>query len=157
VLTFAANTVFHYFFATRQVIYILPVLALLFVAGAETLGKPGCILLAAFLAASIYEDVSWFRRPHENWQAAADSVASQIAPASCIQFTGDSVPLFYYFHPEFAARRCTSELADRVVLAITPYREDQDYPSSSAALAAQGLHKQSEQPFNGPRVEVWAK
>lgn len=157
VLAFAANTVFHYFFATRQVIYILPILAVLFVAGAEKLGKPGCVLLAAFLAASLYEDVSWFRKPHENWQAAADHAASQTTPASCIQFTGDSVPIFYYFHPEFAQRRCTPELADRVVLAVTPYREDQDYPSASAALAAHGLRKQSEQSFDGPRVEVWAK
>ncbi len=155
-LTLAANTAFHYFFATRQVIYVLPALALLFAAGTERLGKPGCILLAAFLVASIYEDGKWFRRPHENWQAAAEH-ARKLMPDSCVQFTGDSAQLFEYSHPEFAQHRCTTELADRVVLAITPYREDRDYPLATATLSAHGLHKQFEQSFNGPRVEVWSK
>lgn len=156
-LTLIANTAFHYFFATRQVIYILPALALLFAAGTERLGKPGCVLLAAFLTASLYENGRWFTRPHESWQAAAEHATAQLAPGSCIQFTGDSVQLFYYFRPELKAHRCTPELADRVILAITPYREEQDYPRAAAGLTAHGLRKQSEQSFNGPRVEVWTK
>lgn len=156
-LTFAANAMFHYFFATRQVIYILPALALLFVLGTEKFGRPGQILLAGFLVASLYENVKWFTKPHEDWQAAADHVSAKLAPDACIQFTGDSVPIIYYFHPEFAEHRCMPELADRVIVAVTPYREERDYPRACASLAAHGLRKQSAQFFNGPRVEVWTK
>jgi hypothetical protein len=156
-LAFAANAVFHYFFATRQVIYILPALAILFVAGTEKLGRRGYILVAAFLVASLYENVKWFSKPHEDWQAAAHRVAELMTPASCVRFTGDSVPVFDYFDSEFAEHRCPSELTDRVILAVTPYREEQDYAPVASGLMARGLRKQSEQPFNGPRVEVWTK
>ncbi|MEI9812113.1 MAG: hypothetical protein WDO18_05305 [Acidobacteriota bacterium] len=127
----------------------------MFIAGIERLGKPGHVLLAAFLAASIYEDVSWFRRPHENWQAAADTAVSQLQPGDCIEFIADAAPLFEYFHPELTAHRCAPDLAHRVVLAVTPYGDAQAYPRTVARLTARGLRKRSELSFNGPRIEVF--
>jgi hypothetical protein len=97
---FAANAALHYFFATRQLIFILPALALLFTKGANRL------LIAAFLAASLYEDVQWFRKPRENWQAAADAIQREVSQGACVKFQGDSTPVYEFFYPSFAQRHC---------------------------------------------------
>lgn len=112
VAVFAANAVLHYFFATRQLIFILPALALLFVSGTTeprkaARGKGTSLLLIAFLAASVYEDIQWLRKPRENWQAAADAIQREVAQGACVKFQGDSTPVYEYFHPSFAQHHCT--------------------------------------------------
>ena len=153
---FAANTAMHYFFATRQLIYILPSLTLLFTLGTHSTGKYGNLLLVAFLAASLYEDIQWFRKPREDWQAAADAIQREVSRGACVQFLGDSTPVFLFFHPDLSTHTCTAA-SDRIALAITPYSESRDYPAAAASLTTRALMKQSEQSFDGPRVEVFSK
>ncbi len=155
VAALAANAVFHYFFSVRQVIYVLPVLALLFVAGAQSLGRAGQALLAALLIASLYADVQWFRKPREDWEAASHAAATHVQAGGCMVFLGESTPLYLHFHPELAQHRC-DDTATRVVLGVTPYGDARMYPDAVAALEARGLHRQAVQDFAGPRVEVFA-
>ncbi|MEO8099195.1 MAG: glycosyltransferase family 39 protein [Acidobacteriota bacterium] len=150
VLVPLGNSVFHYFFAIRQLIYNLPVCALLYVRGAESAGRLGNIVLAAFLAVSLYEDISWFRKPREDWQAAAAALQN----ADCVTFVDDSKKIYSYFVP--AVKTCTEE-ATQVVLAISPYGDAQAAPNAEKVLAARGFTKQSEQSFNGPRVVVYRR
>jgi hypothetical protein len=124
---FAANAALHYFFATRQLIFIVPALALLFTKGA------GRWLVAAFLAASLYEDVQWFRRPREDWQAAADAIQREVSQGACVVFQGDSTPVYEFFYPSFAQHHCSGTDA-YTVTGTSPYE------------AAGG--------FDGPRVIV---
>ena len=138
---FAANLVLHYFFATRQLIFVLPALALLFVSGTTDprRGKAAW-LLAAFLAASIYEDIQWFRKPRENWQAAADAVQREVASGACVQFAGDSAPVYEFFYPSLAQHHCEGAPA-HVVTGTSTY-------VSTPPPAGRVLD------FNGPRVIV---
>lgn len=155
-LALIGNVVFHYFFSVRQVIYVLPVLALLFAAGCEQLGRAGQALLAALLIASLYADVTWILKPREDWRAASDAAAIHVQAGACAEFIGDSTPLYEYFHPELRRHYC-SGAEPRVVLGVTPYGAPRDYTAAAANLESRGLRKQAVQEFDGPRVEVFAQ
>jgi hypothetical protein len=150
-----ANVAFHYFFAIRQVIFVLPVLVLLFVAGAESLGNPGKCLITAFVIASLWGNVNWFRRPREDWNAAANAIAAQAAQGGCVILLGDSDPLYRLFRPELEGKKCIG-VSDRVIVGTIPYGPN-IYDPAIAPLIARGLTKQSEENFDGPRVVVFAK
>src|SRR5262249_29983369 len=67
----AADAWFGYYLAVRQLIVVLAPLALLFAAALERMEpRAGIALAAAMTVALIAGDVSFFRRPRENWQAA---------------------------------------------------------------------------------------
>lgn len=152
-LVWIANAVFNYFFAVRQMIYILAPLALLFALGAESLRTKGRALLALFLAASLYEDVNWFRKPRENWAAAARSIPEQ----GCIMFVpADARLLYTFFRPELAAQVCAAADSAPVVLAASPYDPGGEREDAERALASRGLVRASTQSFHGPQVQVWA-
>jgi hypothetical protein len=144
IAVFIANLALHYFFATRQLVFILPALALLFTLGGSRL------LLIAFLVASLYEDVQWFRKPRENWQAAANAIEREVAQGACVTFLGENSDRIYeFFQPSLAAHTC-SGTQRRIVIATSPYVESRDY-------APPGLRLISRESFNGPGVEVYAK
>jgi hypothetical protein len=142
-----ANIAFDYFFAIRQLIYILPALVILFSV------KPRHFLLG-FLVASLHGDVSWYLRPRENWSAASNALAEKSSQGGCVQFVGDSQKLFVFFRPELAARLCPLD-AVRVVLAGSTYEPEQ--AAARAALLARGLRQQSVQTFEAPTVEVYSQ
>lgn len=149
-----ANVAFDYFFAVRQLIFVLPLLALLFVAGTEAARSRGRWLVCAFIAASIYANVAWFTRPREDWNAAADVAATEVARGACVRFVGDSQKLFVVFHPELAQSVCPTS-ADRVVIVGSSYESAAD--DSAAHELVQGMTKQSERQFVAPRIEVFAR
>ena len=146
-----ANIAFDYFFALRQLICIVPALALLFCAAS---GRPGKLLLYGFLAASVYSNIVWFQRPREDWSAASNAIASEVSRGACVQFVGDSQKLFVFFRPELAAHLCSVD-APRVVLAGSSYEPAQ--AATQAALVTRGLSKQSEQSFVAPTIEVYGR
>jgi mannosyltransferase len=137
---FVANATFHYFYATRQLIFILPAFALLFTRGGNRL------LLMAFLAASLYEDVQWFLKPRENWQAAADAIQSEVEAGACVKFLGDSTPVYEYFHPSLAQHHCNGP-SDHIVVGTSAYVIPTDGP-------VVGDLPFSSRDFNGPAVIV---
>ena len=141
-----ANLSFDYFFAIRQLLYIVPVLALLLSVGPR-------YVVAAFLVASLYADVSWYLRPREDWSAASNAVEEQ-TKGNCVKFVGDSQKLFAFFRPELAARICRPD-ATRVVLAGSTYEPGQ--AAARAALMARGLRLQSARTFEAPIVEVFSQ
>jgi hypothetical protein len=152
-LVWIANAVFNYFFAVRQMIYILAPLALLFAAGVESLRGKGRALLALFLVASLYEDVNWFRKPREDWEAAAWAIPEQ----GCVMFVpADAQLLYTFFRPELAARKCAAADPAPVVLAASPYDPGGEREAARRALAGRGLVRASAQTFQGPEVQVWA-
>jgi mannosyltransferase len=92
-----ANVAFDYFFAIRQLVYVVPALVLLFCAAPRW-------VVAAFLVVSLYSDMVWYRRPREDWAAASSAIAEE----RCVQFVGDSHKLFVFFRPELAGRSCAA-------------------------------------------------
>ena len=136
IAVFAANATLHYFFATRQLIFILPALALVFTLGGNRL------LLAAFLAASLYEVIQWLRKPRENWQAAADAVQREVGAGACVKFVGDSTPVYEFFYPSLAQHHC-SGASNYVVVGTSSYATPTQGPVVGRLLD-----------FNGPQVIV---
>jgi hypothetical protein len=142
-----ANVAFDYFFAIRQLIYALPALAILFTAGHRW-------FVAAFLIASIYSDARWYTRPREDWAAASRAALTEVHKGGCVAFVADSKKLFVFFEPEIAQRECSTN-GSRVVLAGSTYETETHQSAARTMLNERGLHKQSEQSFLGPVIEIW--
>ncbi len=111
---FLADYALHYFFAVRQMIFVLPAAAVLFARSGYGL------LIAAFLGASVYTNADWFRKPHEDWGAAADVIQREVEAGACVRFLGDSTPVYEYFYPSLAQHRCNAP-SDYVVVGTSSY------------------------------------
>jgi hypothetical protein len=161
----AADGFFHYFFAIRQVIFILAPISILFALGAEaSLARrsiAGLLLAGIFLGAALYEDAHWFRRPRENWRAAADILASRTRAGACAVFSPpDSRALYAFFIPELSLRECRSgdvSSADTVVLALLPNLSPQEYDPSRRPLIDLGFEREADFNPDGPRVELYRR
>jgi hypothetical protein len=150
-----ANSVFHYFFAIRQMIFVLPAFALLFALGTEG-ARVGRVVLIAFVAASLYEDINWFRKPREDWRAATTAVTTSVNAGACVTFVDHLEKGYVYFDPGLASHQCDA-VSDNVVLAASPYGDPNAYAVASRELTGRGLTMVSEQTFQGPRVAVFRK
>jgi uncharacterized membrane protein len=152
---------FHYFLAVRQMIFVLAPLALLFIAGTESLGRFGNVLAMMFLGVALYEDVNWVSKPREDWQAAASVAADQQRQSACVKFVPvDAEMLYAFFRPELVERKCTPDefaRADSVTLAINPYGPPEQARQVADELTARGLTKKSAQNFHGPEVDLYAR
>jgi uncharacterized membrane protein len=145
-----ANMAFDYFFAVRQMIFILPAVALLF---ASRRGWPAVILMGAFIVTSIYGNTMWLLRPREDWNAAAQQISDEIGRGACVDYIGTSQKVFTYFHDDLAGHAC-GDTATRVVVASSKYEPQE--ASAALRLEARGMTRQSLRDFNGPHIEVWA-
>ena len=103
----AADAVFDYFLAVRQMVFMLPGLVLLAVEGLRTLqdryAPAGAIALAALLTVALMHDAKWLSQPRENWQTAAVLLRSSGGP--CLVFVPEeSVKYYRFFEPALPAR-----------------------------------------------------
>ncbi|MCZ2075690.1 MAG: hypothetical protein LC130_11910, partial [Bryobacterales bacterium] len=139
----AANALFGYFIASRQFIWILPVVAVLAASAVERRGRfavcTGVLLGATCIAIS----ARFFMGPHENWEAAAQAIAgySERQNACVVVSPPGSLRLYRYFRPELGRLNCDPA---RVVLVVTPYTPDKERASVIARLTAKGYRKLDE-------------
>jgi hypothetical protein len=125
----AGDLLFGYFVAIRQVLFIVAPLALLSVLGVESLPRtsslfPGRIAAIVLLATVIVGDISFLRRPREDWEAAARVLAEAANRGACLMFVPDTSSLYEFFQPRVSEARCTTESLQRVSevdVAINPY------------------------------------
>ena len=150
-----ADVSFGYFPAVRQMIFILPALALLFTAGLESLDcRAATALAAALVIACLVANAGFFRRPRENWRAAAGILAAE----ECIVYVpADSRHLYAFFVPQLAARECAPGSARRVALAISPYAATSSSAEMQRGLAASGYGKREELNSATPRIEIYER
>ena len=123
-----ADGAFGYFLAIRQMIFILAPLAILFACGLEVLLTrwriPAAIYGCLLIAILVYEDVHFFVRPREDWNAASNLVAQEVQQGRCAIFLpADSVRLYEFFNADVSRRACPSDLTGEraVAVAISPY------------------------------------
>lgn len=152
-----ADAAFGYFPAIRQIIFVLAPLALLFAVGVEALfarwPKASLTLAAAVLIASVIGNLNFFRRPREDWRAAAVILASE----PCVMYSpADSGPYYSFFVPELAARDCTGT-APRVALVVSPYALNNDFAARRQQLLRAGYEKRAEFNPATPRVEIYVR
>ena len=140
-LALAADALFGYFVATRQILWVLPAIALLAAQGIERNYRVGLPLTALLAAFCLWQSFRYFTAPHENWQVAADALASEVRKGACMVVVPREQAYSYeFFRPELANAGCP---APRTVVAFTPYATDAQRQAAIAALTAQGYSKQS--------------
>jgi len=164
----AADIAFTYFLAIRQMIFVLPPVAVLCAAGVEYLFTRkaifGILLFAAVIGASLYGDIHLFRRAREDWHAAASILIQQRGGRNCIFFEPEhSVVLYTYFYPELASKECKGRdltTLDSVAIAVSPYSDE----STKKTLVTRQLQLRDSKWVNvatlngiGPRVELYRR
>jgi uncharacterized membrane protein len=151
----AADAWFGYFLAIRQMIFVLAPLALLFTAGVEALPlRSGAILTAALLIALMAGNISFFRRPREDWRAAALILASE----PCVVYSPpDSRNLYAFFVPGLASRECAPAQQSRAALAISPYESKISVSEQQRKLLQSGYAEHVEFNLATPRIEIYER
>jgi hypothetical protein len=152
-----ADAAFGYFPAIRQIIFVLAPLALLFTVGVEAIfarwPKAALVLATALLIAGAIGNVNFFRRPREDWRAAAAILASE----PCVMYSPpDSGPYYSFFAPELAGRDCAGA-APRVALVISPYALNNTFADRQRQLTDAGYVKRAEFNPATPRVEIYVR
>jgi hypothetical protein len=129
----AVDAVFDYFLAIRQIIFVLPPLALLAGDGLSALmeAAPRRAIGAIGLLAMVFVgyDVRWLLKPREDWQKAADALeALSLEHKACTLYAPpEALPFYEFFKPRLAGAACESHQAGgSIVLAISPYATDAD-------------------------------
>jgi hypothetical protein len=151
----AADAWFGYFLAIRQMIFVLAPLALLFAAGVEALPRrPAAILTAALLVTLVVGNISFFRRPREDWRTAASVLASE----PCVVYSPpESRNLYTFFVPDLANRECAPGQQPRVALAISPYEPKDSVTKRQRQLTDSGYAERADFNPATPRIEIYLR
>jgi len=164
----AADIVFSYFLAIRQMIFVLAPAAILFGAGVENLflrrqTVPGILLLAALVVPMLYEDMQLFSRPREDWQTAARLLMETTGTGGCVLFAPrDSVEIYRYFQPRLSERACPTDdpgTADSVAVAVSAYGDAASSTHAADQRWLTRLHWTKVADLNpaGPRIELYRR
>ena len=152
VLVPAADAYFGCFLVARQMIFVLVPISILIAACTEV-RRFGWVVPMVLLAAMVYQDVHWIRRPGEGWQAAA----AQLKAASCTIFIPSGARTMYvFFEPQI--RACDENAlpaSEAVALAVSP---DQPVPGVADArqkLDQAGFRKVADLRAADPRIELY--
>ncbi|HEY1945505.1 MAG TPA: hypothetical protein VGG97_00755 [Bryobacteraceae bacterium] len=128
-LTISADAAFGYFFAIRQMIFVLPALAMLAAFGLEAYmakhGKAAVTVVTVLFVTFLYSNFRFLTRPREDWQQASKVVETQVRAGACyVPLPESSGSLFEFFRPSLARHRCvttTQEHRNEIVVATSPY------------------------------------
>ncbi len=153
----AGNLAFGYFFASRQFIWVLVPLSILAARGFENAHWVAARCWAvALVAASLYADVQAFRRPREDWEAAASAITAKLAESrGCLMLAPPrSLDMYLFFEPALKESLCGTALdpARPVVLAYSPYESAASYRSATERLQSESWKAIGEQVFHGPKI-----
>lgn len=157
---FFADATFNYFFAIRQVMYMLPFLLILVAEGARILWQhhrvSALALLITFAGASITKDYSYLADDTENWERLS-TVLMDSAGEGCILLPpGNTLVLYQFFRPEVQQRLCANDLAARVVTPVHHYTS-QGTTRVRAELSAHGMTLESTESVGFANIEVYVR
>ena len=126
-LVMLANTLFHYFFAIRQLLFIVPPLCVLAGEGLEALQRGWRPLVAvALLAAACVYDVRWFGHSKEDWQLPAAAARRLVVPGTCVFAAPRSAADLYRLY-EPSLPFCAADSPGKAsVLLVSPYATEED-------------------------------
>ncbi len=161
VIAGVADAILNYFFAIRQIVYILPFLILLSVDGAAHLwrrSKPAVAILMIFFAVgAIGKNFRYLADRNENWQRLSQ-VTFESADQGCILLpTGQFAQYYELFIPEFNTRVCGPGLAEHVVLPLNNYNDTEATRAARSELADRGFRRVQERSLGFSKLETYAK
>jgi uncharacterized membrane protein len=139
-----------YFVAIRQVVFILPSMALLVCVGVESIasrmgGRIAVVAAVAVLSASLTYDVRWFSRPREDWTRAADALSRSVRSGACaLLFPERTAQIFLFFDPSLI-HHMYSEASDfsacsQVAVTVMPH-DPGDSTNLANRLAVLGFRR----------------
>jgi len=154
-----------YFFAARQIIFIIPGIALLATDGCgrllENRAGLGLALTALLVAALAVQDARALTRPREDWALASQMLRAEAGADGCVATAPQDWDWLYrFFAPEPASWLCGPDpgKAKRVVLAITPYTSPQQLSQVERRLEALGFSPlPGTQNAGGTRIRVFGR
>jgi len=121
------DSLFHYFFAIRQLLFIVPPLCVLAGEGLEALQKAWRPLVAvALLAAACVYDVRWFGHSKENWRLPAEAARRLVVPGTCVLAAPRSAADLYRLY-EPSLPFCSAESSGKAsIVLVSPYATEED-------------------------------
>jgi uncharacterized membrane protein len=164
--TLVADAIFGYFFAARQLLFLLPPLTILASEGISELLKRrtswGAAVLISILVASLHQDIRMVLKPREDWHAAALNIGRSIGADGCfLAAPTEWAALYEFFDHDLTVRRCSDSAlrsADPIVLAITPYTAAEDVRAALVFIAQAGLRNDpAEQVVGATRLKVFRR
>ncbi|MGD0666189.1 MAG: glycosyltransferase family 39 protein [Bryobacteraceae bacterium] len=161
VLGFATDYAYHYFFAVRQFIFVVPALVLLAVHG--LLESRRSLVWAAlallFLGGALAKNYTYFSRPHEDVAAAARLLRDTASQGSCLAFVPSDDPGMYaLFEPAVEQHRCAwPPTAAFLAFAYNLHSAEADQRNTLAALDAAGYRPVGQRQAGGTTVILFRR
>jgi hypothetical protein len=161
-----ADSVFGYFLAIRQMIFVLVPLSLLAAAGfgrlVETAPIVAWLMIAALFAASAVSSFHFFfLRPRENWASASEVLNKATSEGNCVIFVPpESMQLYAFFRPDLQHYQCGGNYPrqHQIVVAVSPYNSQDKDVSISDRLVQDGFLQRGELSDGlGPRIRFFAR
>jgi len=156
VCAIAADAVSSYFFAARQVLFVVPAVLLLATAGLPSLRRewwqPG--LLAIFLVASLAKDVRYFRNPGEDWPGAARALLAATSHGACaVVPSPEPKEMYQLFEPGLSGRFCNeSDATGPAVIIQNRYTLASSLEEATRVLAARRFRAAAATDVSGVRL-----
>jgi hypothetical protein len=154
------DVAFKYFFAIRQVMYMLPFLLILVAEGARSWWQhhrvSTLILLIAFAGGSITKDYKYLADHSENWERLSTALVDSAGGGCILLPVGNTIELYRFFRPEIQQHLCSCDLAARVVTPVHHYTS-QSTTRVRAELSAHGMTLESTDTVGFANIEVYVK
>jgi uncharacterized membrane protein len=145
-----------YFFAVRQVLFVLPALLLLATAGLAVtrLAWWQTGLLAIFLVASLVKDVRYLRSPGEDWPGASRALLAATGNGACaVVPSPEPKEMYQLFEPGLSGRFCdATESSGPVVIVKSRYTLASSLEETTRALTTKGFRAAHETDISGVRL-----
>lgn len=140
-LAILADAASGYFVAARQILWILPAVAIAAALGMEHRPRFGRPLLAILTAVCVLFSYRYFTAPHDDFEKAANSLMAEVRQGACIAVVPPhDRSLYEFFRPEIVDANC---LAPRVVLVASPYTTPPEKQAGVARLLESGYRQES--------------
>ena len=140
----AGDAFMNYFFASRQIIFALPGLAILAAVGFSALYRRNKIValaaLAILLVASVEKNVTMQIDSQEDWRAAAATLTEIARSGRCIEVVpANSFALYGFFDPGLASKICPAAPEFGAALVSHLYTTAEELRSAESSWKARGF------------------
>ncbi len=157
----AADAVFGYFFAIRQVLAILPPLCLLAAEGLRAIPSRLALPIVALAAVLSLFHIGRSLSPHrraEDWELAARVIRSSVSPGDCLAVPADGqLSIYSFFEPDLPLHACGEGRPNsaRVVAALSSYTSPGQRRRLIGRLGALGFSQAAARTVGGTEIALF--
>ncbi len=165
VCVLVTDLTFGYFFAVRQIMFILVPIFVLAASGIENLlyerqRSVLAVLISVLVVGSVVKNVRYFSDQSEDWGAAAISLKAVVSKGACLKYVGTDDPRFYnFFDSSLAEHICPGRLlkGQPVAVPFTRYTAVKNLEQTKADLLKSGFKPQNTVQAGGTTLVVYDK